>query len=143
VEQWNTLQNLAGQRPSAKTRRGLASAYRTTGGYETRLIWRLIRWAGNPSRVRIYGILIRSDRGTLLPLSCASGSPSHAIATYLASAGFFTWDGRFTTRCIWREARRGIARGMLRIGLVHYNTMEEVERLLSALREFAARPQLP
>jgi len=25
---------------------------------------------------------------------------------------------------------------MLRIGLVHYNTMEEVERLLTALREF-------
>jgi len=26
---------------------------------------------------------------------------------------------------------------MLRVGLVHYNTMEEVERLLAALREFA------
>jgi selenocysteine lyase/cysteine desulfurase len=25
----------------------------------------------------------------------------------------------------------------LRVGLVHYNTMEEVERLISALREFA------
>jgi selenocysteine lyase/cysteine desulfurase len=28
--------------------------------------------------------------------------------------------------------------GVLRVGLVHYNTLEEVERLLSALREFAA-----
>jgi len=28
---------------------------------------------------------------------------------------------------------------MLRIGLVHYNTAEEVDRLLAALREFAAR----
>jgi selenocysteine lyase/cysteine desulfurase len=27
--------------------------------------------------------------------------------------------------------------GMLRIGLVHYNTMDEVERLLVALREFS------
>ena len=27
---------------------------------------------------------------------------------------------------------------MLRIGLVHYNTAEEVERLLTALREFRA-----
>jgi len=29
--------------------------------------------------------------------------------------------------------------GMLRIGLVHYNTLEEVDRLLRALREFDAR----
>jgi len=28
--------------------------------------------------------------------------------------------------------------GVLRVGLVHYNTMGEVERLLAALREFAA-----
>jgi selenocysteine lyase/cysteine desulfurase len=28
---------------------------------------------------------------------------------------------------------------MLRIGLVHYNTLEEVDRLLSALREFASQ----
>jgi len=27
--------------------------------------------------------------------------------------------------------------GLLRIGLVHYNTADEVERLLAALREFA------
>ena len=27
--------------------------------------------------------------------------------------------------------------GFLRIGLVHYNTTEEVDRLLSALRDFA------
>jgi selenocysteine lyase/cysteine desulfurase len=29
--------------------------------------------------------------------------------------------------------------GFLRIGLVHYNTAEEVDRLLVALREFASR----
>jgi len=28
--------------------------------------------------------------------------------------------------------------GMLRIGLVHYNTLEEVDRLLGALREFVS-----
>ena len=28
--------------------------------------------------------------------------------------------------------------GWLRIGLVHYNTADEVDRLLAALREFAA-----
>ena len=29
--------------------------------------------------------------------------------------------------------------GVLRIGLVHYNTAEEVDRLLSGIREFVAR----
>jgi len=29
--------------------------------------------------------------------------------------------------------------GMLRIGLVHYNTLDEVERVLGALRAFASQ----
>jgi selenocysteine lyase/cysteine desulfurase len=29
--------------------------------------------------------------------------------------------------------------GVLRVGLVHYNIAEEVDRLLSALREFAVK----
>ena len=33
----------------------------------------------------------------------------------------------------------GPSGGLLRIGCVHYNTAEEVDRLLAALREFTAR----
>jgi cysteine desulfurase family protein (TIGR01976 family) len=127
--------------PSAKTRReALASAYRTTVAYETRLIWRLIDGLQSIPGVRIYGITDpqrSAERCSTLSLRIGNHHPT-AIATYLGERGIFTWDGNYYALNL--SERRGVESqgGMLRIGLVHYNTMEEVERLLSALREFAA-----
>ncbi|HKO03842.1 MAG TPA: aminotransferase class V-fold PLP-dependent enzyme, partial [Candidatus Acidoferrales bacterium] len=61
------------------------------------------------------------------------------IATYLGDHGIFTWDGNYYA--VNLTERLGVERdgGLLRIGLVHYNTTEEVDRLLAALREFAVR----
>ena len=62
-----------------------------------------------------------------------------AIATFLGERGIFTWDGNYYALNLTERLGVESLGGMLRIGLVHYNTMEEVERLLAALREFAAR----
>ena len=61
-----------------------------------------------------------------------------AIATFLGDRGIFTWDGNFYALNL--SERLGVEQhgGVLRVGLVHYNTMGEIERLLAALREFAA-----
>jgi len=58
------------------------------------------------------------------------------IAKFLGDRGLFTWDGNFYA--INLSERLGVEPkgGVLRIGLVHYNTAEEVDRLLSALEEF-------
>jgi selenocysteine lyase/cysteine desulfurase len=57
------------------------------------------------------------------------------VAAFLGERGIFTWDGNYyalnLTERLGVEARGGL----LRIGLVHYNTAEEVDRLLAALRE--------
>jgi cysteine desulfurase family protein (TIGR01976 family) len=57
------------------------------------------------------------------------------LATKLGERGFFTWDGNYYAINVTEQL--GVERlgGFLRIGLVHYNTMEEVERLLAVLRE--------
>ena len=56
------------------------------------------------------------------------------LAEYLASRGIFVWHGNFyalpLTETLGLEPD-----GMVRIGLLHYNTAEEVERLVGALRE--------
>jgi selenocysteine lyase/cysteine desulfurase len=49
----------------------------------------------------------------------------------------FTWDGNYYALNLSERLGVESQGGMLRIGLVHYNTMEEVERLLEALRRFA------
>ena len=60
------------------------------------------------------------------------------LATKLGERGFFTWDGNYYALNLTEQLDVERLGGFLRIGLVHYNTMEEVERLLAALREIVA-----
>ena len=58
-----------------------------------------------------------------------------ALATKLGDRGFFTWDGNYYALNLTERLDVEKSGGFLRIGLVHYNTAEEVDRLLAALRE--------
>jgi selenocysteine lyase/cysteine desulfurase len=59
-------------------------------------------------------------------------------ARFLGDRGIFTWDGNYYALNL--TERLGVEKtgGLLRIGLVHYNTVEEVDRLLAAMRELAS-----
>jgi selenocysteine lyase/cysteine desulfurase len=57
------------------------------------------------------------------------------LATKLGERGFFTWDGNYYALNVTEQLDVERTGGFLRIGLVHYNTAEEVERMLVALRE--------
>jgi selenocysteine lyase/cysteine desulfurase len=59
------------------------------------------------------------------------------IAKFLGDRGIFTWDGNYYALNLTERLGVEKSGGLLRIGLVHYNTVEEVDRLLAALREFA------
>jgi len=125
--------------PAAKGRRGaLAAAYRATVAYERHLLIKLIEDLQTIPGLRIYGItdpMRFEERCSTLSLRIGDHSP-RKIAEFLAERGVFTWDGNYYALNL--SERLGVEKvgGMLRIGLVHYNTLEEVERLLSALREF-------
>ncbi len=58
-----------------------------------------------------------------------------ALATKLGDQGFFTWDGNYYALNLTEQLDVEKSGGFLRIGLVHYNTTEEVDRLLAALRQ--------
>jgi len=128
--------------PSVTTRReALAAAYRTTVAYERRLISRLIDGLQSISGVRIYGITDSDrfeERCSTLSLRIGNHNPTN-IAAFLSERGIFTWDGNYYALNLTERLGVESQGGLLRIGLVHYNTMDEVERLLAALREFAAR----
>jgi selenocysteine lyase/cysteine desulfurase len=56
------------------------------------------------------------------------------LATKLGARGFFTWDGNYYALNLTEQLDVERLGGFLRIGLVHYNTTEEVARLIAALR---------
>jgi cysteine desulfurase family protein (TIGR01976 family) len=122
-------------------REAIAAAYRATVPYETRLLARLIEGLQTIPGARIYGITDprrSAERCSTLSLRIGNHNPT-AIASYLGERGIFTWDGNYYAINLTERLGVESLGGLLRIGLVHYNTMEEVERLLTALREFVAR----
>ncbi|HWE87623.1 MAG TPA: cysteine desulfurase-like protein [Terracidiphilus sp.] len=128
--------------PTAKTRReALAAAFRTTVAHERRLIASLVEGLQKIPGVRIYGITDPrrfEERCSTLSLRIGDRPPK-TIAEFLANRGIFTWDGNYYALNLTERLQVEQKGGMLRIGLVHYNTLEEVERLLSGLREFASQ----
>jgi cysteine desulfurase family protein (TIGR01976 family) len=125
--------------PSAADRRSaLLAAYRSTVAYERALASKLIAGLLAMPGLRFFGITDPSrfeQRCSTVSFRLAKGTPLDA-ATFLGDRGIFTWDGNFYALNL--TERLGVEpHGVLRVGLVHYNTVAEVDRLLTALREFA------
>ena len=60
------------------------------------------------------------------------GRTTEAVATELGERGFAVWHGDYYAVEIMR--RLGLEpEGAVRVGIVHYNTADEVDRLLEAL----------
>lgn len=128
-------------KPAAKTRReALLAAYRSTSAYERGLAAKLIAGLLEIPGLSFYGIRDPKrfhERCSTVSVRLAKGTPLDA-AKFLGERGIFTWDGNFYALNLTERLGVHESGGVLRIGLVHYNTYEEVERLLSSLREFSA-----
>jgi len=130
--------------PSAKTRReALAAAYRATVPYERALLMRLLDGLEKLPTFRIFGITDRArfgERCATISFRIGEHNPTE-IATFLGERGIFTWDGNFYALNL--SERLGVEQkgGVLRVGIVHYNTADEIDRLLEALWGFCAAPK--
>lgn len=127
--------------PGVTTRRtALVSAYDAMHQYEMGLAARMIRGLLEIPGLSFYGISDPArvhERVPTVGVRLAGRTPLEC-AKFLGDRGIFTWDGNYYALNL--TERLGVEKdgGMLRIGLVHYNTIDEVDRLLAALQEFAA-----
>jgi selenocysteine lyase/cysteine desulfurase len=131
--------------PAATSTRRLAlvSAHRAMREYEMNLAARMIRGLLEIPGLGFYGISDPArfaERVPTVGVRLANCTPLDA-AKFLGDRGIFTWDGNYYALNL--TERLGVEKdgGLLRIGLVHYNTAEEVDRLLATLREFSASRQ--
>lgn len=76
-----------------------------------------------------------SERVPTFSLTHATRTPAE-IATRLAEQGLFSWPGNHYALPL-TERLNLEPHGTLRLSLLHYNTTEEIDRLLEALREFS------
>ncbi|HEU0335994.1 MAG TPA: cysteine desulfurase-like protein [Gaiellaceae bacterium] len=91
--------------------------------------------AGMPAGLRLYGLPTMDGR---VPTFCfdVGGREPEEVARFLGERDLAVWHGDYyaveTMRHLGLEGR-----GAVRAGIVHYNTAEEVDRLLDALAQLA------
>jgi cysteine desulfurase family protein (TIGR01976 family) len=127
-------------RPEAKDRRtALLAAYEAIGAYERSLLERLIPSLLEIPGLSFYGITEPARFAQRVPTVAVriAGRSPRELAVRLGERGIFTWDGNYYALNLAERLGVQASGGMLRIGLVHYNTAEEVDRLLAVLRELA------
>ncbi len=123
--------------PAAGTRReAILAAYDVFQQHEHELMEQLISGLLAIPGITFYGIKDPakfSERTPTVALRLDGYTPRE-LATRLGERGIFTWDGNYYA--INLAERLGVqdSGGMLRIGLTHYNTAEEVEQVLTELR---------
>jgi cysteine desulfurase family protein (TIGR01976 family) len=66
--------------------------------------------------------------------------PARAVAEHLAEREIYAWHGNFYAQELAERLGVEATGGFVRLGLVHYNTREEIERLLEALDELSGPP---
>jgi len=113
----------------------LMSAYRAIRAHEHNLADRMLKGLAEIPGVTLFGIGDQQRLNSRCPTFAIriAGHPPLELATRLGDRGIFTWDGNYYA--INLTERLGVEKngGFLRIGFVHYNTEEEVDRVLEEL----------
>lgn len=129
-----------GQRVSAlsdSNRTCLQAAYSAIGAYERQLLEQLMAGLNALSdRIQILGIKDAARFPQRTPTVSFVHKTHHAadVAMRLSDAGLFIGHGNFYALQV-TESLGLEPDGVVRIGLMHYNTAAEIERLLSTLDE--------
>ncbi len=100
------------------------------GAHERELGQRLL--AGLPEELRLHGPPTMDGRVATFAVTVPGLTPEQA-GTVLADRDLAVWWGDYYAVEVMR--RLGLQDGALRLGIIHYNTAAEVDRLLSALHD--------
>jgi cysteine desulfurase family protein (TIGR01976 family) len=108
-------------------------------GYEMDLYRRLADGLEAIPGARLYGITDRARFADRTPTAALTldGHAPRAISEALGREGIATWDGDFYATGLIERLGLTATGGVVRIGLTHYNTAAEVDRVVGALAEIA------
>lgn len=117
----------------------LVAAMGAIRAYERTLVERLARGLLAIPGVRMWGIAdaARFDERTPTFAITIDGIAPRTAAEELGRQGIFTWDGDFYAQALIERLGLHESGGVLRLGLVHYSTADEVDRTLDAIDRLA------
>ena len=120
--------------PSANSRRArLVAAMRAATDYERGIGEQLLAGLATIPGLKLYGVPTMEGRVPTFSFTIEGHHPD-AISEHLAAREIYSWSGHFYA--VEVIARLGLeeAGGLVRVGLCHYSTTAEVDRLIAALK---------
>lgn len=120
-------------------KRDLKLAMQAIMDYERGLTAQLLAGLREMKGMTVYGITDTARLSLRVPtIICnLAGQAPRKIAEYLGAHGIFVWDGNYYALGVMERLDLEAQGGALRLGLAHYNTLEEVNRVLDCLDGFA------
>lgn len=117
-------------------REALVAAMHACAAYERSLGERVLAGLRAVPGLRLYGPATMEGRIPTFGFTLEGYAP-RAVAEHFGRHNIFTWSGSFYA--VEPVARLGLAEtgGLVRVGLCHYATADEVDRLLTVLAEIA------
>jgi cysteine desulfurase family protein (TIGR01976 family) len=120
-------------------RDAIKDAYRAIQSHERELSLRMLRGLAEIPGLKLYGIADSALVASRCPTFAVRVEGRHPaeLAEKLGERGIFTWDGNYYALNLTERLGVEQSGGFLRIGFVHYNTEEDVDRVLAELRAAA------
>lgn len=124
---------------SPNRRAALLAAMEAIRQYEQELSEVLIAGLLQIPGLKLYGISDRSRflwRTPTISFGLAGYAPQE-VTSKLSDRGIFAWHGNYYAINLTERLGVESSGGMVRMGLVHYNTIDEIQRMLESLNEIA------
>lgn len=116
-------------------RERIVSAYENLGEHETALTNRFLAGVEALPNVTLFGHSSAEGRTATFAIDVDGISPA-MVAKTLGDEGCFVWSGDYYAYEVIHRLGRA-PEGLVRIGFVHYNTEEEVDRVLAELAKMS------
>ena len=135
----NKAEPLIGE-PRAKRCQQIHQAMAAVALYERGLVAYMMDGLRSIPGIKIYGITHSDEFTERCPTVAFTieGHSPQTIASFLGTAGIFVWSGNYYALSLTERLGLEDTGGMVRVGLVHYNTKEEVDRFIGAIHQLAA-----
>ncbi len=129
------LEGLADIPAAAGRRAHLRAAMSAICSHERNLSQALLDGLASVPGLRLWGITDRERLDERVPTFSftLAGRTPRSVAESLARRGIQVWDGNYFAVAIMERLGLQESGGTVRVGAVHYNTLEEIERLVDAL----------
>jgi cysteine desulfurase family protein (TIGR01976 family) len=113
----------------------LAASLDAVRKYEMELARRLLDGLRDRPRARVWGISTSDRLHARVPTVALTIRDRHSaeVAAHLGRQSIYAWSGNMYALALTERLGLETSGGVVRLGLVHYNTVEEIDRCLAAL----------